>query len=211
MDLDTREAARNALRAEREVWRARLRAAPLDQAARRALAESYRSRCSLDQAGRWGLLVADGSTVEERRLFARYLVRTNRDDPDGILRSLEIPKTMSPSDYDPHGAIVELAEYLQEERRLFDEGNEQLGDVSDDSFSIEDLVELSCIAAAVGVIGTGFAVLLALLLGGERDLLLPIALGGLGLTTLFILSLCVYLPTSYVMSRRRARAPIRWR
>lgn len=116
---------------ERAVWRAareyrsRLKAQldvdPLDMAVRAELAASYRADDHLDQAGRWGLLVADGNTDLERRLFARTVVRTGESTIGRVRRLILLPEELLSAGEAP---LLSFEQLLIEEQDLFDRERE---------------------------------------------------------------------------------------
>lgn len=101
------------LRRERERLRARLVRVPLDLAVRAELAASYRADDHLEQAGRWGLLVPDGTTDLERRLFARSVVRTGDSTGERVRRLILLPEDHVGAEAQ---ALVAFEQLLMEER-----------------------------------------------------------------------------------------------
>lgn len=117
------------LRRERERLRARLVRKPLDLAVRSELAESYRADDHLDQAGRWGLLVPDGTTELERRLFARSVARTGDATRERVQRLILLPEGHLGVE---EQALVAFEQLLEEERALLERESAQVSSSASD-------------------------------------------------------------------------------
>lgn len=204
MNADESEVARATRRAEREVFRARIRAVPADMTARAALAESYRARGNLDQAGRWGLLVSGGSTPEERRQFARHTARFGTSDLNRVRRLLLIPSGMPISEVDPAEQFGAFLDMLAEERESAErEGNAQ-SDGYPEGYSLGEYVFAQALFALTILALTGLYVLGALLAGADRGFLRAVGYVGLSLAGLAAIVVTLYVVVTN-LSRRHAR------
>lgn len=194
--------ARRALRDERAALRTRIATSPTDASARTELAESYRAEGYLDQAGRWGLLVAGGSTENERRLFARVVSRTGQSTLERVRHLLLVPEGTPMNEFDPEGLLSEFAEILHEETAAVGLPGPRRTVPPPDA---GDTALLFVVILVLGFAIEGVITFVSLLFGADLDTLWTVGLTVGGVTAAGMVAGAAYVVAQVV---RRARTDV---
>lgn len=194
--------ARRALREVRASLRAHIRKSPTDLSARAQLAESYRSEGYLDQAGRWGLLVAGGSTENERQLFARVVTRTGESTPERVRHLLLVPEGRPIGEFDPDGLFADFSTTLHGESLV---SRDLPLRQKETQFDAGEIALMFVVILILGCAIEGIIVFASLLIGTDLATLRTVGLTMGGVTAAGILAGVAYFVVQGVRWARAAR------